>query len=68
MTGCLAAVRLGGRFFACAIFWALVSLLAFGGVAALIPNPVFGRQIPPEPFAIPVGLVSAPPRGLAGAA
>jgi hypothetical protein len=67
VTGCLAAVRLGGRFFAWAIFWALVSLLAFGVVAAIIPNPVFGRQIPPEPFAIAVWLVSAPLMGLLGA-
>jgi hypothetical protein len=67
VTGCLAAVRLDGRFIAWAIAWALVSLLAFGLVAAIIPNPVFGRQIPPEPFAIAVWLVSAPLMGLLGA-
>ena len=67
MTGCLAAVRLDGRFIAWAIFWAVVSLLAFGLAAAIIPNPVFGRQIPPEPFAIAVWLVSAPLMGLLGA-
>ena len=67
MTSCLAAVRLDGRFIAWAIAWALVSLLAFGLVAAIIPNPVFGRQIPPEPFAIAVWLVSAPLMGLLGA-
>lgn len=39
-------------------------LLAFGMVAAIIPNPVFGRSIPPEPFAIAVWLVSAPLAGL----
>jgi len=67
VTSCLAAVRLDGRFIAWAIAWALVSLLAFGLVAAIIPNPVFGRQIPPEPFAIAVWLVSAPLMGLLGA-
>lgn len=67
MTSCLAAVRLDGRFIAWAIAWALVSLLAFGLVAAIIPNPVFGRQIPPESFAIAVWLVSAPLMGLLGA-
>jgi len=67
VTSCLAAVRLDGRFIAWAIAWALVSLLAFGLVAAIIPNPVFGRQIPPEPFAMAVWLVSAPLMGLLGA-
>ena len=67
MTGCLAALRLDGRFIAWSIAWALVSLLAFGVVAAIIPNPVFGRQIPPEPFAIAVWFVSAPLMGLLGA-
>jgi len=65
--GCLAALRLDRRFFAWAIAWALVSLLAFGVIAAIIPNPVFGRQIPPEPFAIAVWLASAPLMGLLGA-
>ncbi|HEX7400396.1 MAG TPA: hypothetical protein VF302_11545 [Candidatus Limnocylindrales bacterium] len=60
-------MRLDGRFIAWALAWALVSLLAFGLVAAIIPNPVFGRQIPPEPFAIAVWLVSAPLMGLLGA-
>jgi hypothetical protein len=41
--------------------------VAFGLIAAIIPNPVFGRQIPPEPFAIGVWLVSAPLMGLLGA-
>jgi hypothetical protein len=44
-----------------------VSLVAFGLIAAIIPNPVFGRQIPPEPFAIAVWLISAPLMGLLGA-
>jgi hypothetical protein len=67
VTGCLAALRLDGRFIVWAVAWALVSLLAFGLVAAIITNPVFGRQIPPEPFAIAVWLVSAPLMGLLGA-
>ena len=65
--GCLAALRLDRRFFTWAIAWTLVSLVAFGLIAAIIPNPVFGRQIPPEPFAIAVWLVSAPLMGLLGA-
>jgi hypothetical protein len=52
------------RLLAAAAAWALVSLLAFGLVSAIIPNPVFGRQIPPEPFAIWVWLLSAPLMGL----
>ena len=67
MTGCLVALRLDRRFFAWAIAWAFVSLLAFGLVAAIVPNPVFGRQIPPEPFAIAVWLASAQLMGLLGA-
>ena len=62
MTGYLVALRLDRRFFAWAIAWALVSLLA-----AIVPNPVFGRQIPPERFAIAVWLASAPLMGLLGA-
>lgn len=40
------------------------SLVAYGVVSAIIPNPVFGRQIPPEPFAIVVWLNSAALMGL----
>ena len=36
-------------------------------MSAVIPNPVFGRQIPPEPFAIAIWLVSAPLMGLVAA-
>jgi len=42
----------------------VVGLVAFGLVSAIIPNPVFGRQIPPEPFAIVVWLVSGLLMGL----
>ena len=47
--------------------WALLSLLVYGVVAAIIPNPVFGRSVPPEPFAIVIWLVSAPLMGFLGA-
>jgi hypothetical protein len=68
--GCPAAAvlaTLDRRFALHAGLWAAASLVAFGLVAAIIPNPVFGRQIPPEPFAIAVWLVSAPLMGLLGA-
>ena len=55
------------RFRAWALLWAAVSLLAYGLVAAIIPNPVFGRQVPPEPFAIAIWLLSAPLMGIIGA-
>ncbi len=49
------------------LLWAVLSALAYGLVAAIIPNPVFGRQIPPEPFAVAVWLLSAPLIGVIGA-
>ncbi len=51
------------RFLAWAAVATLGSALAFGLVSAIIPNPVFGREIPPEPFAIVVWLASAPLMG-----
>jgi hypothetical protein len=68
--GCPAAAVLATidrRFVLHAVLWAAASLLAFGLAAAIIPNPAFGRQVPPEPFAIVVWLVSAPLMGLLGA-
>ncbi len=44
--------------------WAIVAGLAYGLVTAIIPNPVFGRSVAPEPFAIWTWLVSAPLMGL----
>jgi len=44
--------------------WTLVVLGVYGVVAAIIPNPVFGRGLPPEPFAVAVWLVSAPLMGV----
>ncbi len=67
MTACLAALRLDRRFVGWAFLLAVASLVAFGLAVAIIPNPVFGRQVPPEPFAIAVWLVSAPLMGLLGA-
>jgi hypothetical protein len=52
------------RLLAWSALWGVLSLLAFGLVSAIIPNPVFGRQIPPEPFAIGVWILSAPLIGL----
>jgi hypothetical protein len=44
--------------------WTLVTLASFGLVAAIIPNPVFGRGVPVEPFAVVVWLASAPLIGM----
>ena len=49
------------------LLWTVLSALAYGLVAAIIPNPVFARQIAPEGFAIVVWLVSAPLMGVMGA-
>ena len=42
------------------VAWTTVTLVAFGLVAAIIPNPIFARGIAPEPFAVAVWIVSAP--------
>lgn len=44
--------------------WTLVTLASFGLVTAIIPNPVFGRGVPVEPFAVIVWLASAPLIGI----
>jgi hypothetical protein len=56
-----------GRFRLHALAWTLASFVGYGIVSAIIPNPVFGRQIPPEAFAIAVWLVSSPLIGIVGA-
>ena len=66
MRACAAALA-DRRLLAWAVAWGVVSLVAFGLVAAIIPNPVFGRQIPPEPFAIAVWIASAPLMGILAA-
>jgi hypothetical protein len=50
-----------------AVAWSIATFLAFGLVAAIIPNPVFGRSVPPEPFAIAIWILSAPLMGLVAA-
>ncbi len=68
--GCPAAAVLATidrRFAVHAVLWTAASVVAFGVVAAIIPNPVFGRQVPVEPFAIAIWLMSAPLMGLLGA-
>jgi len=67
MRDCLASLAFDRRFMGWAIAWGLGSLILFGLTSAIIPNPVFGRQIPPEPFAIAVWMLSAPLVGLIGA-
>ena len=67
MRECVARLGLDLRFAGWATVWTAIALVAFGLVSAIIPNPVFGRQIPPEPFAIWVWLASAPLMGIVGA-
>lgn len=64
---CLSELRIDGRFVGWAVAWGALAWLILGIVTAIIPNPVFGRSIPPEPFAIGVWLVSAPLMGIVGA-
>jgi hypothetical protein len=52
------------RFWLAALLGAVGSLLLLGIPTALIPNPVFGRQIAAEPWAYWVWLASAPLAGL----
>lgn len=52
------------RFWAMALLGTAGSLLLLGVPTALIPNPVFGRQIAAEPWAYWVWLASAPLAGL----
>jgi hypothetical protein len=63
----LERLALDGRFLGWTIAWSAVAFVGFGVVSAIIPNPVFGRQIPPEPFAIAVWVVSAPLMGIVAA-
>lgn len=44
--------------------WTVFALVAFGVLTAIIPNPVFGRGTPPQPFAVAVWLFSAPLMGV----
>lgn len=67
MSARLVEVILDPRLLAWTAVWSVVSLVVFGLVTAIIPNPVFGREIPPEPFAIWVWIASAPLMGLVAA-
>jgi hypothetical protein len=49
------------------VVWTIGSLIAFGLVSAIIPNPIFGREIAPEPFAYAVWIASAPLMGIVAA-
>jgi hypothetical protein len=60
---CLETI-LDWRYLAWSAAAAVLGLVAFGLVSAIIPNPVFGRQIAPEPFAIIVWLASGLLMGL----
>jgi len=44
--------------------WTFVALVGFGVASAIIPNPVFGRGLPVELFAVLVWLASAPLLGV----
>jgi hypothetical protein len=61
---CPLLALLDARLLAAGAAWGIVALLVFGWVSAILPNPVFGRQVPPEPFAIAVWLAAAPLMGL----
>jgi hypothetical protein len=61
---CPIVALLDRRLLAWAALWSVASLVAFGVGSAIIPNAVFGRQIPPEPFAIWTWVASAPLMGL----
>lgn len=45
------------------VLWSAAALLAVGLVTAIIPNPIFGRGIPPGPANVATWLVSAPLMG-----
>ena len=55
---------LDGSFWLAAALGGLASLVGLGLVAAIIPNPVFGRIIPPDAAAIAVWIASAPLMGV----
>lgn len=55
------------RFWALATAAGLVALLGYGIVAAILPNPIFGRAIAPDAVAVAIWLLSAPLMGLLAA-
>jgi hypothetical protein len=52
------------RLLAAALPLGLVAFLAFGLVAAIIPNPVFGRTVPPTDASIAIWILSGPLMGI----
>ena len=58
------AALVDARLLGLATLFGVVALVLYGAMSAIIPNPVFGRSIPPEPFAIAIWLASAPLVGL----
>jgi hypothetical protein len=63
----LALRTVDARFLAWSAAWSVLALLGFGLATAIIPNPIFGREIPPEPFAIVTWIASAPLMGMVAA-
>jgi hypothetical protein len=49
------------------LLWTVLAALAYGLVAAIIPNPVFGRSVPPTDASIVIWLICAPLMGIIGA-
>ena len=58
---------LDARYWLVASAAGLVSLVLYGLVAAIIPNPIFGRTIPADAAAILVWIISAPLVGMLAA-
>jgi hypothetical protein len=56
------------RFWLAALVGSVGSFVLFGLVSAIIPNPVFGREIPPDGPSYAIWLLSAPLMGLVFAA
>jgi hypothetical protein len=55
---------LDARFWVVALAASIATLLVYGVVAAILPNPIFGRDIPPDAAAVAIWLASAPLMGL----
>jgi hypothetical protein len=60
----MVARTIDGRYLAVSAAAAVATLVGLGLVTAIVPNPVFGRQIPPEPFAIATWIASSVLAGL----
>ena len=58
---------LDSRYWTVAVAAGLISFVVYGLLAAIIPNPIFGRIIPAETAAIVVWVVSAPLMGMLAA-